>query len=109
MKSLAMALVLASTATGRVGAQPSASPPDPCAALARLELPGYALSEVKAQHVPAGPSPAGPGAPSTGTLPAHCRVDAVIDRRTGVDGKPYGIGFAVALPDDWNGRLLMQG
>ena len=33
----------------------------------------------------------------------------MIDRRTGVDGKRYGIGFAVALPDDWNGRLLMQG
>ena len=33
----------------------------------------------------------------------------MIDRRTGLDGKRYGIGFAVALPDDWNGRLLMQG
>ena len=104
-----MLLALVCAVTGRVAAQASTSPPHPCAALATLELPGYALSEVKAQHVPAGPSPSGPGAPSAGTLPAHCRVDAVIDRRAGVDGKPYGIGFAVALPDDWNGRLLMQG
>jgi pimeloyl-ACP methyl ester carboxylesterase len=42
-------------------------------------------------------------------VPAHCRVDGVIDERTGRDGKPYGIGFAVALPTDWNGRFLFQG
>jgi feruloyl esterase len=33
----------------------------------------------------------------------------MVDRRTGAGGKPYGIGFAVGLPDEWNGRLLMQG
>jgi hypothetical protein len=112
MRSLAIALALVCAGAGRGEAQttsPPVSPAAPCAALATLELPGYALSEVKAQRVPAGPAPAGPGAPSAGTLPAHCRLDAVIDRRTGLDGKPYGIGFAVALPDDWNGRLLMQG
>ena len=41
--------------------------------------------------------------------PAHCRVDGVIDARSGRDGKSYGIGFAVALPVHWNGRFLMQG
>ncbi|HET9863496.1 MAG TPA: DUF6351 family protein, partial [Steroidobacteraceae bacterium] len=40
---------------------------------------------------------------------AYCRVDGVIDARTGRDGKPYGIGFAVALPAQWNGRFLFQG
>jgi hypothetical protein len=39
----------------------------------------------------------------------HCRVNGVIDRRTGAGGKPYGIRFALALPDEWNGRFLMQG
>ncbi|HEU4778768.1 MAG TPA: DUF6351 family protein [Steroidobacteraceae bacterium] len=39
----------------------------------------------------------------------YCRVDGVIDARTGRDGKPYGIGFAVALPTNWNGRFLFQG
>jgi feruloyl esterase len=33
----------------------------------------------------------------------------MIDRRTGADSKSYGIGFALALPGEWNGRLLFQG
>ena len=33
----------------------------------------------------------------------------MIGARTGRDGKPYGIGFAVALPRSWNGRFLFQG
>ena len=28
-------------------------------------------------------------------LPAYCRLDGVLDKRTGADGKPYGIGFAL--------------
>ena len=51
--------------------------------------------------------PTAPPAPSV--LPAHCRVDGVIDERIGRDGKSYGIGFAVALPASWNGRFLFQG
>jgi feruloyl esterase len=39
----------------------------------------------------------------------QCRVAGVIDARTGRDGKPYGIGFAVALPAQWNGSFLFQG
>lgn len=41
--------------------------------------------------------------------PAHCRVEGLLDRRTGVGGKEYGIRFALALPEAWNGRYLMQG
>ena len=33
----------------------------------------------------------------------------MIDQRTGFDNKPYAIGFAIALPDEWNGRFLFQG
>jgi feruloyl esterase len=36
-------------------------------------------------------------------------VDGVIDKRIGSDGKLYGIGFAITLPDDWSGRFLQQG
>ena len=36
-------------------------------------------------------------------------MDGVIDPRTGVDGKSYGIGFALALPDSWNNDFLFQG
>lgn len=40
---------------------------------------------------------------------AHCRVTGYLDARTGVDGKPYGTGFELRLPENWNGRLLYQG
>jgi feruloyl esterase len=42
-------------------------------------------------------------------VPSNCRAQGVIDRRTGGDGKSYAIGFALALPDRWNGRFLFQG
>jgi feruloyl esterase len=64
----------------------------PCADLQKFSLPGHRVVIQKVQE-----------------LSAHCRVDGVIDERTGRDGRPYGIGFAVALPKDWNGRFLFQG
>src|SRR3954469_23782702 len=86
-----------------------------CAAMKNFRLPGVTLEITKAEWVAAGTSPPGPPGPGRGApanalkLPAYCRVDGVIDRRTGGDGKPYGIGFAIALPDEWNGRFLQQG
>jgi hypothetical protein len=82
-----------------------------CAALTGLQIPGLPLSIAKAEWFAEGSSPpAGRGgAPSPVKLPAYCRLDGVLDRRTGADGKPYGIGFALALPDEWNGRFLFQG
>src|SRR5215510_16325354 len=84
-----------------------------CAALTKLQIPGLPLSITKAQWFDAGSTPpaagrGGPAAPSV-KLPAYCRVDGVLDARTGADGKTYGIGFALALPGDWNGRFLFQG
>src|SRR5580698_5344745 len=43
------------------------------------------------------------------STPEFCRVDGTIDPRTGVGGKSYGIGFAIALPANWNGGFLFQG
>jgi len=83
-----------------------------CAALTSLQIPGLALSITKAGWVPAGstsPGSQNPQAPPAVPLPAYCRLDGVLDRRTGADGKSYGIGFALALPESWNGRLLFQG
>ena len=85
-----------------------------CAAMKLFTVPGVNVDITKVEWKAAGstPPPAGPGGAgpaSTIKLPAYCRVDGVIDRRTGGDGKPYGIGFAIALPDDWNGRFLQQG
>jgi hypothetical protein len=83
-----------------------------CAALTALQIPGLSLSITKAEWIAAGSVPPAPGAGGpavTGSLPAYCRLDGVLDRRTGADGKSYGIGFALALPGEWNGRFLFQG
>ena len=82
-----------------------------CANLANLKIEGIEIT--KAAPVPAGTTvpPMFPGAPSFGPLPAHCRVDGVINRRKGAGGEEFGIGFALALPekDAWNGDFMMQG
>jgi len=83
-----------------------------CANMKTFKLPGVALEITEAEWQAAGSKPpaAGPGGPPPNfTLPAYCRIDGMIDRRTGADGKTYGIGFAITLPDDWNGRFLQQG
>ena len=83
----------------------------PCEQLKGFKLDGYAIEIDNAAQVAAGPMPTragGPPGPPV-NLPAHCKVDGTIDRRTGVNGKPYAIGFSVALPDDWNGRFFFQG
>ena len=82
-----LALVL----TSFVGAANAAQT---CAALAKFSMPDHRVVIRSAKEI---------------AEPAHCRVDGVIDERTGRDGKPYGIGFAVALPANWNGRFLFQG
>src|SRR5207344_1551601 len=83
----------------------------PCAALGKFTLKGYDVKITRAEEVPAGPMPAPPNAPPgpRASLPAHCRVDGVLDQRTGRNGKPYAIGFAVSLPANWNGRFFFQG
>jgi len=88
-----------------------AESPNSCADIANLKIAGVEVT--KAANVPPGiliPPPY-PGAPTTGPLPAHCRVDGVIRRRKGVDGEEFGVGFAVALPEKaaWNGDFMMQG
>jgi len=40
---------------------------------------------------------------------AHCEVIGNLNPRTGVDGKPYAIGFHLRLPDSWNERFYFQG
>ncbi len=82
-----------------------------CAALKALKVAGVAVEVTATEWLPAGSTlpQRGPWPAPSWKLPAYCRVDGVIDRRQGREGKPYGIGFALALPDEWNGRLLMQG
>ena len=39
---------------------------------------------------------------------AHCAVRGAVNERTGMDGKPYAIGFEMRLPNNWNGRYFDQ-
>src|SRR5271163_4452726 len=74
-----------------------------CADLTKFKIPGVPMVITKAEMIPA----SAPGTPAN--VPAHCQADGMINERTGADGKTYGIGFAVALPDGWNHRFLFQG
>ena len=97
--SLAIAFITVAT----LSAIRTADAASPCASLEKFSMPGHRVQIRAAKDLPAsapGLSPA---------VPAHCRVDGIIDERTGVDGKPYGTGFALALPAQWNGRFLFQG
>ena len=92
----------------------SVAPVQKCADLVNLKITGANMQITKAEPVPT--TPAGtlrtPSLTPTAipvAIPSYCRVDGVIDPRTGVDGKPYAIGFQIALPDNWNGRFLFQG
>jgi len=104
---LLLLFMAATCASGVARAQAANS----CADLGHLRIDGVEIT--KAAMIPAGTTvpPAYPGAPTTGPLPAHCRVDGVINRRKGADGEEFGIGFALALPEAaaWNGDFMMQG
>lgn len=48
---------------------------------------------------------------ASGALPAHCKVNGSLNARTGIDGKPYAIGFELRtpVPAAWNGKFFFQG
>lgn len=80
-----------------------------CAAMAKSSF-GDLVSITSAEHVSASPPQAAVGfGGAVPALPSHCRVEGVINQRTNAEGKAYGIGFAISLPDDWSGRFLLQG
>jgi len=103
-KSLSVAvwsvLVLASSARGQE--------PNSCASLTSFKSTRVEIT--KAVPIAAGstePNPYGPG--HSVALPAYCRVEGLINRRAGVGAEEFGINFALAMPDKWNGDFLMQG
>ena len=85
-----------------------------CGQMKGLAIPDSAIAITQAQAVPNAAAntvlirPPLPDAVSV-AVPSHCLVDGEIDKRIGGDGKPYAIGFTIALPDRWNGRFLFQG
>jgi feruloyl esterase len=114
---LALSALLSAIALPAVAETPAPSASAPamaCAALVGTTLPGSTMVVTKAAEVPA--TPAGTvrvneAVPHTipVAIPAYCRAEGVIDKRVGAGGKPYAIGFEVALPDRWSGRFLYQG
>jgi feruloyl esterase len=95
--------------TGALGSTMLAAPSaaqsfaDRCAALAKL--PGVE----KAVAIAAGKLDF-PGPPPVSiTAPDHCAVSGALNPRTGIDGKPYAIGYELRLPADWNGKFMFQG
>jgi pimeloyl-ACP methyl ester carboxylesterase len=98
-RSLAMLLVSLATWS----APPAMSATPPCAALEKFSMPGHRVQIRQARQREASAPGVSP------TVPAHCLVEGLIDERSGREGKSYAIGFAVALPTEWNGRFLFQG
>jgi hypothetical protein len=81
-----------------------------CADMAKLKSPGVTLEITRAAALPAGPAAGARGRGGNGPmLPAHCRIDGIMDKRTSTDGKTYGVRFAIALPDNWTGQYLQMG
>jgi len=83
--------------------------PNSCADLSSFKAPGVEIT--KAAPIAAGSTTPIPYSmpPRSLVLPAYCRVEGVINRRKGVGGEEFGIQFALAMPDQWNGDFLMQG
>jgi hypothetical protein len=89
------------------------APAQACSLSAGLRTTESDLKLDRAESIPAaapGTVRWGPaGIPVPVAVPAHCRVEGIIGQRTGSAGKKYGLTFALALPDAWNGRFLFQG
>lgn len=79
-----------------------------CAALAQWNDNIHDVQITDATHYADRELPAGPGGPAR-TLPPHCHITGSFEHRTGSDGQPYAINFAINMPDNWNGRYLFQG
>src|SRR5258708_5610762 len=112
MRMLWVAVALAASSSSRPALAQVAPGESACAALRQMQVPGAAVSEVTIDWFAAGsPPPQEPPwvPPLVVPMPAYCRLGATLDRRTGADGRSYGIGFALALPAEWNGRFLFQG
>jgi feruloyl esterase len=99
--ALLLAAILASPSGLAAPREPAAG----CAGLAGLGAFPVASTQITgASFIPAG-SLSAEGV----TLPDHCRVQGIINKRVGVDGFPYRTGFEVRLPSQWNGRFMFQG
>lgn len=79
-----------------------------CAALARQDW-GAQVVITAARALPAGNVTMTMGPPIAVAVPARCEVTGSIGAHQGAGGTTYAIGFALDLPEAWNGRYLLQG
>src|SRR4029453_12945248 len=85
-----------------------AQQPSSCASLMNFKSPKVEIT--KAAPISAGSTESIPWTQNrSAPLPAYCRVEGVINRRTGIEGEEFGITFALAMQDKWNTDFLMQG
>jgi pimeloyl-ACP methyl ester carboxylesterase len=106
------ALLLGAVGVAAYPAEATTLAPKSCASMVGLTVPGSGMIISKAEEVPASAGDATGARDSEWLpvpLPAYCRVEGAIGSRTGPDGKHYGLTVAIALPQDWNGRFLLQG
>ena len=108
----ALAMLCTGTALASVLATPGiaqeSTPGQKCAAI--VSFPWRSDTQITgAQEIPANSVRAN-GNPNGPFLPAHCKVNGVIDARpSDIPGNTLGIGFELRLPDTWNGRFFFQG
>lgn len=111
MAAILMASVAALTTMPAAAKEASAPSDARCSALTGQSF-GPDVKILSARHVaatPAKPQVNAHGWPVSSALPSHCRVDGIVNERQGAGGKTYGIRFTIAMPDDWQGRFLLQG
>jgi hypothetical protein len=110
LRYAALAPVAVLSLSAAPGASQGDTPAGRCERMIGTELrPGLTITAATHVAGAAARPAAGPGAPPQPALPAYCKLEGAIDPHKGADGKDYAIGFALALPDDWNGRFLLQG
>ncbi len=73
-----------------------------CAAMNGSAVTGGAVSEASYSEAVAPANPAN-------AMPQHCLLRGAMNQRTGIDGKPYALGFELRLPFAWNSRFYYQG
>lgn len=96
----------AAMATLLVGCGGSSSPADlACDAITTKALDISGLKVTSAVNVAAKTD----GVTGGDNYPAHCQIQGNINERTGIDGKPYAIGYEIRLPTAWNGKFFFQG
>ncbi|HSG54111.1 MAG TPA: tannase/feruloyl esterase family alpha/beta hydrolase, partial [Paracoccaceae bacterium] len=103
-------IALAALPQGSVAQSSAIDAATQCAAMAQMIRPGLELTrtELMPAAPAAAPAPPPPGA-QPAMLPEHCLISGAINRRIGVGGREFAIGFELRLPAEWNGRFMFQG